>query len=161
MYNYSTIGQAAFLSTFRTASYRSPIAVRNESLVIAVPFPILGRAALVIVPLLFFLIAPFSLSQPIVNSRLNLRPQPHNLRIYNRTCQHYHLQKARRAAHSPAKGNICDATKPATPFSRSHHQKRFGNPAHHAVFLPLPVAPSCIVSMNVSPHPCGCSSGCG
>lgn len=40
---------------------------------------------------------------------------------------------------------------PATPFSRSHHQKRFGRPDHCAVLIERPVAPP--LSAKVSPQP--------
>lgn len=44
------------------------------------------------------------------------------------------------------------AIMPATPFSRSHHQKRLAMPAHHAVFLPRPVGPGSMVIMKDKPH---------
>lgn len=50
---------------------------------------------------------------------------------------------------------------PATPFSLSHHQNRFAIPAHHAVFLPRPVAPGSIVIMKLRPQPCGGLPSCG
>ena len=62
---------------------------------------------------------------------------------------------------SPPNGTICDAMMPATPYSRSHHQNRLGNPAHQPVFAPLPVAAGWMVMNMLRPHPCGCSGGCG
>lgn len=91
----------------------------------------------------------------------------------------------RRSETSPLKARICVATMPATPFSLSHHQSMSGSPyvvvissssprpppqttttpytnspAHNPIFLPLPVAPSRIVSTNLNPHPCSFSLDC-
>ena len=54
-------------------------------------------------------------------------------------------------------GSSWDATIPATPVSRSHHQKQLDKPDQWAVCLERPVTPGEI--MKPSPHPCGSLPG--
>ena len=98
--------------------------------------------------------------QTLINHTLHLRPRSHDLGIFSVQSQPSNVPQPQ-IIDSLANGTIWLAMIPATPCSRSHHQNKFGNPAHHPVFWPLPVAPSWIVSMNVRPQPCGCSCGCG
>jgi hypothetical protein len=58
-------------------------------------------------------------------------------------------------------GSAWPARKPATPLSRSIHQKQFARPIHQIVFLPRPDGPASIVRKPAYVQPCGGLPGCG
>lgn len=58
-------------------------------------------------------------------------------------------------------GSTWPARNPATPFSRSTHQKQLASPIHQMVFLPRPVGPASMVRNPAYVQPCGGLPGCG
>jgi hypothetical protein len=55
----------------------------------------------------------------------------------------------------------CPPRKPATPFSRSIHQKELISPIHQIVLAPRPDGPASMVRKPAYVHPCGGLPGWG
>lgn len=104
-----------------------------------------------------FVVPTLCLLQIIVNRLLACEPRWNDLWI---TIWQYLFRISILLTHL-ADLLTCAPRKPATPFSRSIHQKQLHKPIHHIVFAPRPVEPGSIVRNPAKPHPCGCSRGCG